>query len=121
MADVEEALLSRWDRMHGDSGDVADADRQQWFSEAAAFLQPTQHWWCQHTTLVDHFAEIFVYHEEPIVQRLWSSMSSQLSTCALCVLQYHTAQASKLHRLQLFAALQSHDACIPYCKSSTCS
>ena len=92
MAVTDDSLLSKWDHMH--EADAVDSDRQQWFSEAAVFLQSTEHWWCQHAPLTGRFAEIFVYHSQPVVQRLWSCMSQQLSTCALCVVHYHSAQVS---------------------------
>ena len=60
MSDVPSDLLSRWDLMQARVDNVEDSERQHWFSEAAAFLQSIDHWWCQHTTLVEHFAEIFV-------------------------------------------------------------
>ena len=88
----EDRLVERWDAMQKSSGGVEDAQRQHWFSEAAAFLQQTDHWWCQHAALTGHFAEIFVYDTQPVVQRLWDSVSQQLSSCALCVVNYHAAQ-----------------------------
>lgn len=88
----EQQLVAQWTQMQEFAGAVEDADRQLWFSEAAAFLQPSEHWWCQHAPLTGHFAEIFLYHTQPVVQRLWDKLSQQLSTCALCVVNYHAAQ-----------------------------
>ena len=93
---MEQELVVRWAQLHADGNGAGDADRQLWFSEAAAFLQSTEHWWCQHTSLTEHFAEIFVYHTQPVVQRLWDIALKQLSTCALCVVNYHSAQVNKL-------------------------
>lgn len=107
MDDPEDRLVQQWNHMHDSTCTVEDADRQQWFSKTAAFLQTADHWWCQHATLTGHFAEIFVYHTQHIVQRLWDSVSQQLSTCALCVVNYHAAQASLDLRV-LFVALGSY-------------
>lgn len=95
MADIEQALVAKWDDMQ-QAAHVQDSDRQQMFSDAAGFLQSTDHWWCQHTPLTEHFAEILVYHTQPVVLRLWSTMSKQLSTCALCVVNYHAAQVGDI-------------------------
>ena len=92
MADTQAALLARWAELQAKADAVEDSDRQEWFGEAAAFLQTTDHWWCQHAALTGHFAEIYVYHTQPVVQRLWSTLSQQLSSCALCVVNYHVAQ-----------------------------
>ena len=103
----EQQLVAQWTQMQDSAGAVEDADRQLWFSEAAAFLQSSEHWWCQHTTLTGHFAEIFMYHMQPVVQRLWDTVSQQLSTCALCVVNYHAAQVldrSLKHTLVVFQA-----------------
>lgn len=115
MIDAEHALLANWDQMQADSDAVEDFDRQQWFSEAAAYLQSTDHWWCQHATLTGHFAEIFVYHTQPVVQRLWASISQQLSTCALCVVNYHAAQVgnSTLSLMQYALHCRQSLACTP--------
>lgn len=78
--------------MQDSAGAIEDADRQLWFSEAAAFLQSADHWWCQHPSLTGHFAEIFLYHTQPVVKRLWDNVAQQLSSCALCVVNYHAAQ-----------------------------
>ncbi len=92
MADTDDTLLSKWDQMQEAADAVEGSDRQKWFSEAAVFLQSTEHWWCHHAPVAGHFAEIFVYHRQPVVQQLWSCMSKQLSACALCVVNYHAAQ-----------------------------
>lgn len=91
MSTDEAELLFKWDQQHS-SEDSTDQERQAWFSEAAAYLQANDHWWCQHEKLLNRFAEIFVYHRQPVVQRLWSCLSEQLSTCAVCVIHYHAAQ-----------------------------
>lgn len=96
MAVVEQELLRKWDEQH-ETDNCTDQERQAWFGEAAAHLQANSHWWCQHEKLLSHFAEIFVYHTQPVVQRLWSCMSQQLSECAVCVIHYHNAQVSLLH------------------------
>lgn len=88
----EDQLLAQWSQMQDSAGATEDADRQLWFSEAAAFLQSAGHWWCQHSCLTGHFAEIFLYHTQPIVKRLWDNVAQQLSSCALCVVNYHAAQ-----------------------------
>ncbi|KAL0017843.1 hypothetical protein WJX77_008034 [Trebouxia sp. C0004] len=119
MADTQAALLARWADLQSKADAVEDSDRQEWFGEAAAFLQTTDHWWCQHAALTGHFAEVFVYHTQPVVQRLWSTLSQQLSSCALCVVNYHVAQAQYKHdndgveglteALQLLDANRLHD------------
>ncbi|KAL0045065.1 hypothetical protein WJX82_006977 [Trebouxia sp. C0006] len=119
MADTQATLLTRWAELHAKADTVEDSDRQEWFGQAAAFLQATDHWWCQHAALTGHFAEIFVYHTQPVVQRLWSTLSQQLSSCALCVVNYHVAQAQYKHdedgvgglseALQLLDANRLHD------------
>lgn len=91
----EQQLVAQWNHMQDSAGAIEDADRQLWFSQAAAFLQSSEHWWCQHATLTGHFAEIFLYHTQPVVQRLWDTVSQQLSTCALCVVNYHAAQVCR--------------------------
>ena len=95
MEPQEQHLVARWNQMQDSPRAIEDADRQLWFSEAAVFLQSTEHWWCQHATLTGHFAEIFLYHTQPVVQRLWDTVSQQLSTCASCVVNYHAAQVRK--------------------------
>ncbi|KAA6418570.1 MAG: hypothetical protein FRX49_11515 [Trebouxia sp. A1-2] len=51
MADTQAALLARWAELQAKADAVEDFDRQAWFGEAAAFLQTTDHWWCQHAAL----------------------------------------------------------------------
>lgn len=103
----EQQLVAQWTQMQVSAGAVEDADRQLWFSEAAAFLQASEHWWCQHATLTGHFAEIFLYHTQPVVQRLWDTVSQQLSTCALCVVNYHAAQVCDIGLEMSQAALSA--------------
>lgn len=88
----EQQLVARWSQMQDSAGATEDADRQLWFSEAAAFLQSADHWWCEHPRLTGHFAEIFLYHTQPVVKRLWDTVAQQLCSCALCVVNYHAAQ-----------------------------
>ncbi|KAK9830550.1 hypothetical protein WJX72_012414 [[Myrmecia] bisecta] len=70
---------------------------QQWYSDAATFLhhaEHAEHWWCRHAVLARGLAQLLVYHDgEAVVQRIWAEMSKQLSQCAQCVMEYHSAQA----------------------------
>lgn len=99
MYTTEDVLLEKWDQQHK-SIDSTDQDRQSWFSDAATYLQANDqandHWWCQHEKLLTHFAELFVYHTQPVVQRLSARMSQQLSECAACVVRYHSAQVNRM-------------------------
>ena len=126
MSAADEAkLLAKWEQLHS-SDDSTDQERQEWFSDAAAHLQQAGHWWCQHSPLLTHFAEIFVYHTQPVVQRLWGCMAEQLSTCALCVVNYHAAQVRTptptcTQRILTVAvlALVDADSCCMVPRSST--
>lgn len=107
MSDTEGKLLQKWSQQHH-SPDSTDQDRQAWFSEAAAYLETVDHWWCKHDALLQHFAEIFVYHTQPVVQRLWICMSEQLSSCAMCVINYQSAQVRFLTGPHAVTARMQH-------------
>ena len=106
MATNEQSLVARWDAV----ATTQQQERQLLLRETASYLQhldSNDHWWCQHTQLTQRFCCVLTRHDKPgqhAVQKLWQRMSEQLSSCAACVVAFHTAMASLLY-LCLFSGL----------------
>ena len=92
----EQTLIARWE----DITRAEQQERQLLLRETVSFLQHLEqhdHWWCQHGELTQHFSCVLTRYDRPgqhAVQKLWQRMSEQLSSCAACVVAFHTAMAS---------------------------
>ena len=89
----EQDLVARW----GGIAKAEQQERQLLLRESVSFLQKldsSDHWWCQHSELTQCFSCVFKRHDQPgqhVLQKLWTHMSQQLSSCAACIVALHTA------------------------------